>query len=959
MSRNYNRFSEISLSVDNDDSFPFHAQPLSSPQQVIWLDQVIHPDSSNYNIGFFICIDGKLDEILFNLAFRAVVSRHDTLRLHFIQTHDFPLQAVADTHPMPVVTHDFSPHVDAEDQARQHIDTLFMLPFHLDDETLWRSELLRVSHTRCYWQFCCHHLIIDGIGLGLFLEDIVEAYNYLVRGEILNKAAPSYLDFIADDQTYLASQRYSHDLQFWLQRYKSLPPPLLPPVNPNQANNHGRAEPLFWHIDQTLFQRIEETVAQYGLSVLHLMYAVLACYFARTTDAKEIVIGIPVHNRKNTRQKRTMGMFASVIPVGVTISPEDTFLDVIHKAATELSRCYKHQRLPIAEINRQTQIQQKTGRTQLFDIALSFEPFKSNLHMEGEDTHIKFLETHHGVLYPLSVIIKQYTTGLEDDRSPVTIEFNFSTDYLSTTEVMAIQSRLAALLEGAITDLDTPIVKLPILAEAERQQILGDFNAHHVDLPQNTLIHTLFEAQAQDTPDAIAVVFEEQSLNYGELNRRANRLAHHLIALGVRPDDRVAICVERSLDMVIGLLGILKAGGAYVPLDPAYPADRLAYMLDDAAPVALLTQSTLIETLDALDCPASIVLLDTVLLDTVLPDTVVQGDVVLNNEERSVHAAITDNNPDIHTLGLTSHHLAYVIYTSGSTGQPKGVMVEHEHVTRLLAATQDRFQFNSNDIWTLFHSFAFDFSVWELWGALTYGGRLVVVSADCARSPQKFYSLLCREQVTILNQTPSAFRQLIPAQDETLHSLRCIIFGGEALELHTLVPWIARNSLQQTRLVNMYGITEITVHATYRELTEADILSGRGSLIGQPLPDLRAYLLDTQGQPVPIGVIGELHIAGAGVARGYLNRHELTTERFLPDPFSNVPGARMYKAGDLARWLPDGHLEYLGRNDFQVKLRGFRIELGEIETQLVQCHGVREAVVIARGDDADQKRLVA
>ncbi|WP_187650951.1 amino acid adenylation domain-containing protein, partial [Xenorhabdus indica] len=309
--------------------------------------------------------------------------------------------------------------------------------------------------------------------------------------------------------------------------------------------------------------------------------------------------------------------------------------------------------------------------------------------------------------------------------------------------------------------------------------------------------------------------------------------------------------------------------------------------------------------------------------------------VVLDARSPRVFDREPGSNPDSRARGLTSRHLAYVIYTSGSTGQPKGVMVEHANAIRLLAATQGYFQFNSNDVWTLFHSFAFDFSVWEIWGALSYGGKLVIVPAVCARSPQAFYALLCQERVTVLNQTPSAFRQLIPAQDDTAHSLRCIIFGGEALDLPMLAPWIAHNPVQQTRLVNMYGITEITVHATYRELTGEDITEGRGSLIGQPLPDLRAYLLDHHGQPVPIGVTGELYIGGAGVARGYLNRPALTAERFMADPFSTAPDARLYKTGDLGRWLPDGSIEYLGRNDFQVKIRGFRIELGEIEARLV------------------------
>ncbi|MGE6655387.1 amino acid adenylation domain-containing protein, partial [Stenotrophomonas sp. NPDC077426] len=451
------------------------------------------------------------------------------------------------------------------------------------------------------------------------------------------------------------------------------------------------------------------------------------------------------------------------------------------------------------------------------------------------------------------------------------------------------------------------------------------------------LVHAGFEAQAAQRPHAIAVSFEDQQLSYGALNARANALAHRLIALGVGPDDRVAICVERGLDMLVGVLAILKAGAGYVPLDPVYPEERLAYMLQDSAPMAVLTQAALQASLPLLrDLQRPVLLLDA-----------------------SSHARAGEETGNPVVPGLGTQHLAYVIYTSGSTGQPKGVMVEHGHVSRLFTATQAQFGFDERDVWTLFHSFAFDFSVWEIWGALLHGGRLVVVPALCTRMPLEFYDLLVREQVTVLNQTPSAFRGLIAAQQQRsdAHHLRVVVFGGEALELPMLVPWFERNDGERTRLVNMYGITEITVHATYRRITESDVRAPRGSPIGQAIADLQLYVLDTAGEPSPIGVTGELYVGGAGVVRGYLHRPELTAARFLQDPFH--AGARLYRTGDLGRWLPDGSLEYLGRNDFQVKIRGFRIELGEIEARLAACAGVREAVVIAREDNPGDKRLVA
>jgi amino acid adenylation domain-containing protein/non-ribosomal peptide synthase protein (TIGR01720 family) len=429
-------------------------------------------------------------------------------------------------------------------------------------------------------------------------------------------------------------------------------------------------------------------------------------------------------------------------------------------------------------------------------------------------------------------------------------------------------------------------------------------------------------------------------VSYGELNRRANQLAHYLRRQGVAPDARVGICVERGVEMVVGLLGVLKAGGGYVPLDPAYPAERLKYVLQDSAPVVLLTQKHLREQMGGVSESVRVIDLE---------------------EDEAEWSKERESNPERSSIGLRPEHLAYVIYTSGSTGSPKGVMVEHRNVTRLFAATSHWFEFGANDTWTLFHSYGFDFSVWEIWGALIYGGRLVVVPKDIARSPEDFYKLICQKKVTVLNQTPSAFRQLVMAQKAANqeHQLRYVIFGGEALEVSTLRPWYEQNPDGKAQLVNMYGITETTVHVTYRALQQVDAQRTGWSPIGCRIPDLRTYILDSEREPVPVGVVGELFIGGAGVARGYLNQPELTAERFVNDPFVGDVEARMYRTGDLGRWLADGSIEFIGRNDFQVKVRGFRIELGEIEARLAEHEQVREAVVVVQEDGNGEKRLVA
>jgi len=448
-------------------------------------------------------------------------------------------------------------------------------------------------------------------------------------------------------------------------------------------------------------------------------------------------------------------------------------------------------------------------------------------------------------------------------------------------------------------------------------------------------IHGRFEAQAERTPGAIAVTLGERRLTYRELNQRANQLAHYLRKRGVGPDVFVGICADRTLELVVGLLGILKAGGTYVPIDPQYPPERRAFMLQDSKSPIILTEQAMAG-------------------DFAVPAT----EVLLLDRDWPAVAAESDANPE---LNVGPDNLAYVIYTSGSTGQPKGTLISHRNVVRLFDATDAWFKFGPTDVWTLFHSVAFDFSVWELWGALCYGGRLVVVPFGLSRTPDAFHRLLSIEGVTVLNQTPSAFKQLMRADEGITDSaglqLRYVIFGGEALDLKSLKPWFDRHGDSRPRLVNMYGITETTVHVTYRPVSAADL--DAGSVIGKPIPDLQIHLLDSDRQPVAAGEPGEIYVGGLGVARGYLNRPELTDQRFIPDPFATQAGQRLYRSGDLARYLPNGDLEYLGRIDHQVKIRGFRIELGEIVAELNEDPGVRESVVVVVDSPTADKELAS
>jgi amino acid adenylation domain-containing protein len=515
----------------------------------------------------------------------------------------------------------------------------------------------------------------------------------------------------------------------------------------------------------------------------------------------------------------------------------------------------------------------------------------------------------------------------------------FATELFDLETIERLVRHWEVLLQAMADDTSRPVTRLPLLTWPERNQILRDFNLARVPFPPGNLLHRVFEEQVRWCPDALAVSFRKETLTYSELNGRANQLAEYLRERGVGPDKPVAICVEHSLEMIVGLLAILKAGGAYVPLDPSYPVERLKYILKDCKPAVLLTRGELQRTLSPRAVPV----------------------VAFDADWSEISRRPADTNPTVEPFGLTPESLAYVIYTSGSTGTPKGVMVEHRSVTRFLAAVDNWYHFKPGQGWSLFHSFAFDFSVLEIWGALLSGGRLVIVPYATTRFPSDFCALLASERVAVLSQTPSAFRQLITAQARRSIplSLQTIILGGEALQVRALKSWYEREENRASQITNMYGPTETTVFVTYRPVQRSDTDPHGGSLIGTPVPHSLIYILDENREPVPVGIVGEIYIAGTGVARGYLSRPDLTAERFIADPFCDSPGTRMYRSGDLGLWHPDGTIEYLGRNDSQVKVRGFRVELGDIEAHLAACPGVREAVVVVRKDSPEDARLVA
>ncbi|GLZ28518.1 hypothetical protein Lesp02_07080 [Lentzea sp. NBRC 105346] len=665
------------------------------------------------------------------------------------------------------------------------------------------------------------------------------------------------------------------DIEYWARRLAGLPDELTLPYDrprPAAASYQGAT----WHfaIDAKLHSGLVELARRHGASLFMVLQAGLAALLTRLGAGTDVPIGSPIAGRVDEALDELVGFFVNTLVLRTDTSGRPTFAELLSRVRSTDLEAFAHQEVPFELLVEHLNPARSRARHPLFQVVLELQHRQSQPDF-GELTASSVEADTGATKFDLELHLRETGDGMAG-------AVQYATDLFDAATVDSMTKRYVRLLEAVVADPDRPVDDVDLLDPAERHQLLHGWNTE-ASAPAGDTIPGLFEAQAARTPDALAV----DDLTYAQLNSRANQLAHHLIAQGIGPEDVVAVSMPRSADLVVALLGVLKAGAAYLPVDPEYPAERISFLLNDSGATTVVRE-----------LPGG-------------PDT----------------------NP---VPRPRPEHPAYVIYTSGSTGTPKGVVIPHSNVVRLFSATRRWFEFGGDDVWTFFHSFAFDFSVWEIWGALLHGGRLVVVPFAVSRSPEDFLRLLVRERVTVLNQTPSAFYALNPHPDL---ALRTVIFGGEALDPRRITPWFGRG----ISLVNMYGITETTVHVTYAELDR----SHETSVIGRQIDDLRLYVLDPSLQPVPIGVAGELYVAGAGLARGYAGQPGLTASRFVANPFG--PG-RLYRTGDVVRRVASGDLEFVGRTDDQVKIRGFRIEPGEVEAALLADPSVAQAVVVVRDE---------
>ncbi|WP_266157235.1 non-ribosomal peptide synthetase [Dyella silvatica] len=884
-------------------------QPLSLAQQRLYILAQLEPDGFTYNVPWFVRLRGALDVPALATAIDRVIARHAALRTRFVDVAGEPRQiADASVSPIALVAEPTdAPDLAAIAEARR--------PFDLAAGPLVRARLLRVADDDHMLIVTAHHLVFDGWSLAILARELGAAYQH----HALPAIAVQYADFAAWQR---AAAPDAAQLAYWTAQLAGAPALIeLPTDRPRPAVQTTRGAAITRSHAPALLAGVHALAQREAATEFMTLLAAFAALLARYAGQPDVVIGTPIAGRDDPVLDGVIGMFVNTLAIRVD-ADAPSFRDLVHRVRETCLAAFAHQDLAFDQLVAALAPERTPSHTPIYQVMFTVLPTVGDL-LAIPGLTVRTLNLHPGMARcDLSLFV---TTG---DVLETTWEYNRDLFDAATIERMAdgFDTLLAALLAAP----DQPPAAPSLLADSERHHLLHTLNATEHEYPRDVCLHELIEAQVARSSDAIALTYEDRALTYRELDAQANQLAHYLRTQGVGPDSRVGLCVERSLAMVIGILGILKAGGAYVPLDPSYPADRLAYMLEHSAPSVVLIQAQLEARLPTMAMPV-------LRLDT---------EAALLTDYPATPLAKQD-------LGLTAKHLAYVIYTSGSTGQPKGVMNEHAGVVNRLLWGRDAYQLGDDDRILQKTPFGFDVSVWELLLPLLSGARLVMAQPGGHMDPQYLAEIIERERITTVHFVPSMLQVFLEhAPVERCRSLRRVLCSGEALPYALQTRFFAK--LPAVELHNLYGPTEAAIEVT-SWVCRTDVHEGVVP-IGQPIANTQIYILDKHRQLVPMGVPGELYLGGAGVARGYLHRADLTAERFLDDPFQ--PGGRVYKTGDLGRWLPDGAIEYLGRNDFQVKIRGFRIELGEIEAQLAAATPLAAQTVIVRRDGGEP-RLIA
>ncbi|HEX9940246.1 MAG TPA: amino acid adenylation domain-containing protein, partial [Longimicrobium sp.] len=901
--------------------------PLSFAQERLWFIDRLEPGSAVYNLPVARRLGGALDPAALERALGEIVRRHEALRTTFREVDGSAVQVITPFGGFTLPVEDLSglSEADREVEARRRAAEEAVRPFDLSAGPLFRAALLRLGEEEHVLLLSMHHIVSDGWSLGVLFRELWALYEaYRAGGESpLAELAVQYPDYAAWQREQLAGEALDRQLSYWRERLAGAPELLqLPTDRPRPAVQTYRGASVPVELSLELLERLQALGRNEGATLYMVLLGAFQVLLGKYAGSDDVVVGSPIAGRTRAEVEALIGFFVNTLVLRTDLSGDPSFREVLGRVREATLGAYDHQDVPFERLVAELQPERSLSHAPLFQVSFSVQNAEGGrgalpgLQVGGLDSALGIAK------YDLSLALTATAQGLRG-------ELDYSTDLFERGTVERMLGHLERVLEQVAADADVRLSRLALLGEGERARVLEEWNRTEAEVPRDACVHELFEAQVERTPGAMALVYENEEVTYAGLNARANRLAHHLRSLGVGADARVGICVERGVDMVVAVLATLKAGGAYVPLDPEYPAERLGYMLRDSAPVVLLTQRSLLGQFDGSGVPVEVL-----------------------DEEASVYAGQPDSNPA--RGALTPENLAYVIYTSGSTGQPKGVMNGHRGVINLLAWGERHWALTAGDAVLQRTSLSFDVSVRELFSPLLAGARLVLLRPGGQREVDYLVEVVRRREVSTMVLTVSHMQAFLehPGLEEC-SSLRRIVLGGESIPAGMLAELGAR--LPGARLYHEYGPTEASVTSTVRTLGAEG--EAPGASIGGPISNARVYLLDMRGEPVPVGVAGELYVGGAGVARGYLGRSGLTAERFVPDSFGAGPGARLYRTGDLGRWLADGTIEFLGRVDTLVKVRGYRIELGEIEARLLEREGVGAAVVVAHADGAGNGRL--
>jgi amino acid adenylation domain-containing protein len=903
--------------------------PLSFAQQRLWFLHHLSPDSRSYNTLEILQIQEHLNLTVLEQSLGELINRHEIFRTTFPTVSGEPIQAISPPGSFRLIIENYQDLSPNEQSAKiqQVAEWEAGQTFDLAVGPLIQFKLLQLSPQKSVLLLKMHHIIYDGWSFGILIRELSALYEAFLKNLANPLAALSiqYADFAVWQRQYLSGEVLDKQLNYWQEQLATVPHILtLPTDRSRPAMQSFRGGVEHFQLDQNTTQGLKQLGQERGATLFMTLLAAFGVLLSRYSHQSDLLIGSPIANRNQAAIEPLIGFFANTLALRINLSENPNFLELLEQVKQTTLAGYAHQDLPFEMLVEKLQPDRDLSRNPLVQIMFALQNTPQDTwNLSGLSIESLPLLVEEIVKFDLEVNCWETSEGLAMDWA-------YSRDLFDTSTIVRMGEHFQNLLQAIILNPKTRVEEFSFLTDKELHQLLASWHNTKIDYPQAQCIHQLFEAQVERTPDAVAVVFENQQLTYTELNNRANQLAHYLQTLGVGPEVLVGIAVERSLEMIVGLLGILKAGGASLPLDPDYPTERLQFMLEDSQVPFLITQPSLLEKLP--DSQASVICLD------------------------DVQAQVSQYSQDDPQNQLIVANLANVIYTSGSTGKPKGVMVEHRGLVNLAIAQIQTFAVHNNSRVLQFASFSFDACISEILMTFGSGATLYLAPKDALLPGQPLIECLQKNGITHVTLPPSALAVL---PKEPLPALQTLIVAGESCSLDLIKQWsVGRN------FFNAYGPTEASVCASIGQCYQDDLKV----TIGKAIANVQIYILDSHLQPVPVGVPGELYIGGIGVARGYLHRPELTTERFISNPFDSSPTSPtpltsptelLYKTGDLARYLPDGNIEYLGRIDNQVKVRGFRIELGEIEAVLSQCSEVQSTAVIVREDTPGDKRLVA